>query len=107
MTSLKKLNIEKVAQAIEADAGESLPDIRQALAEAKAGVGLVHRPEEIAARKRGRPVGTKKADAKAQITIRLDSDVLTGLKALGPGWQTKANDALRRFVARSGKTAQV
>lgn len=34
---MKKMNIEKVAAAIEADAGESLPDLRQALAKAWAG----------------------------------------------------------------------
>lgn len=35
------MDVEKVAQAIEADAGEALPDLRQALAEAKAGAGRV------------------------------------------------------------------
>jgi putative transcriptional regulator len=39
--SIKKIDIDKVAAAIEADAGESLPDLRQALAEAKAGLGRV------------------------------------------------------------------
>lgn len=38
---IKKIDIDKVAAAIEADAGESLPDLRQALAEAKAGLGRV------------------------------------------------------------------
>jgi putative transcriptional regulator len=38
---IKRINIEKVAAAIEADAGESLPELRQALAEAKAGLGRV------------------------------------------------------------------
>ncbi len=37
----KKIDIEKVAKAIEADAGESLPDLRQALTEAKAACGGV------------------------------------------------------------------
>jgi antitoxin StbD len=35
------MNIEKITKAIEADAGETLPDLRQALAEAKAGIGRV------------------------------------------------------------------
>lgn len=48
--SIKKINIEKVAAAIEADAGESLPDLRQALAEAKAGLGRVTTPEQILVR---------------------------------------------------------
>jgi len=36
---IKKIDVDKVAAAIEADAGEALPDLRQALAEARAGVG--------------------------------------------------------------------
>ncbi|MEI8324302.1 MAG: helix-turn-helix domain-containing protein [Betaproteobacteria bacterium] len=47
---MKKIDIEKVATAIEADAGESLPDLRQALAEAKAGVGRVTTPDQILVR---------------------------------------------------------
>ncbi len=47
---IKKINIEKVAAAIELDAGESLPDLLQALAEAKAGLGRVTTPEQILVR---------------------------------------------------------
>lgn len=39
MNDLDALDIEKIAKAIEADAGEPLPEIRQALAEAKAASG--------------------------------------------------------------------
>lgn len=43
-------DIEKVAQAIEADAGQELPGIRDALAEVKAGlVGRITTPEQILA----------------------------------------------------------
>lgn len=45
--SIRKIDIDKVSAAIEADAGESLPDLRQALAEAKAGLGRVSTPEQI------------------------------------------------------------
>lgn len=48
--SIKKINIEKVAAAIEADAGESLPDLRKALAQAKAGLGRVTTPAQILVR---------------------------------------------------------
>ena len=47
---IKKIDIEKVVAAIEADAGESLPDLRHALAEAKAGLGRVTTPEQILVR---------------------------------------------------------
>jgi putative transcriptional regulator len=47
---IKEIDVEKVATAIEADAGEVLPDLRQALAEAKAGLGRVTMPEQILVR---------------------------------------------------------
>lgn len=99
MKSLKQLqglDIDKVAKAIEVDAGESLLGLREALAEVKEGkVGTVHTPEQIAARKPGRPTGSFKADAKVSTTIRLDRDVLEAFKAQGAGWQTRINDVLR------------
>ena len=48
---IKKIDVEKVATAIEADAGEALPDLRQALAEAKAGLGRVTTPEQMLVRR--------------------------------------------------------
>jgi uncharacterized protein (DUF4415 family) len=44
---------------------------------------------------RGRP---KLANGKALVSIRLDQDVLEGLRALGAGWQTKANAALKEWL---------
>jgi uncharacterized protein (DUF4415 family) len=103
LDKMKGLDLEKVAKAIEADAGESLPGLRESLAEAKAGkFAAVHTPEQIAARKRGRPAGTVKADAKVSTTLRVDPDVLEAFKASGKGWQTRVNDVLREAVA-SGK----
>jgi uncharacterized protein (DUF4415 family) len=44
-------------------------------------------------RRRGRP----KLDApKEQISVRLDPDVLAALRATGPGWQARMNEALRK-----------
>ena len=59
----------------------------------------VHTPEQITARKRGRPVGTVKANAKVSTTIRFDADVLEALKATGRGWQSRANDLLRADIS--------
>ena len=47
---MKKIDIEKAAKAIERDAGMPLPDLRQALEEAKASVGQVTTPEQILVR---------------------------------------------------------
>jgi uncharacterized protein (DUF4415 family) len=46
--------------------------------------------------RRGRP---KLSSPKAQVTLRLDADVLTQLRATGPGWQTRANTALKDWLA--------
>jgi putative transcriptional regulator len=47
---IKKIDVEKVASAIESDAGEALPDLRQALAQAKAGIGRITTPEQMLVR---------------------------------------------------------
>ena len=51
----------------------------------------------------GRPVpGTGRMiynpDAKRQITLRLDSDIIDFFKASGPGYQTRMNAVLRQYV---------
>lgn len=43
----------------------------------------------------GRP---RAENPKQQVTLRLDPDVVERLKADGPGWQTRANAALRKAV---------
>jgi BrnA antitoxin of type II toxin-antitoxin system/Arm DNA-binding domain len=40
---------------------------------------------------------------KQQVTLRLDPEVLAGLRATGPGWQTKANAVLKTWLARRRK----
>lgn len=44
---------------------------------------------------RGRPRGSN----KQLVSLRLDSDVLEGFKASGPGWQSRINDVLRRAIS--------
>ena len=46
--------------------------------------------------RRGRPAGTTKANAKEQVAIRLDPDVLAYFRAGGPGWQSRINETLRK-----------
>jgi uncharacterized protein (DUF4415 family) len=46
--------------------------------------------------RRGRP---KAAQTKAQVTLRLDAEVLDGLRATGPGWQSRVNAALKQWLA--------
>ncbi len=104
MKTLKKLNVEKVAAAIEADAGQALPGLRESLAEANAGlVGRKHTPEQLVARRRGRPAGSVAAVTKVPVKLRLDPDVLAALRATGDGWQTRINDMLRASLSLAGQ----
>ncbi len=49
-------------------------------------------------RGRGRPSGSVAAQTKAQVTLRLDNDVLQALKATGRGWQSRINAMLRKDI---------
>lgn len=67
------------------------------------GEGRVNTARQIVAR-RGRPVGSVKANPKVATTIRFDQDVLDALKASGRGWQTRVNDAMRDWLARQSES---
>ena len=75
-----------------------LTDELEALGTWRDGEREVSRDEALAAmRKRlGRP---RKDKPKHKVTLRLDQDVVAKLKADGPGWQTRANEALRAALA--------
>ena len=64
--------------------------------------GIAHDPDtyelgaaEFKRLRRGRPLGS---GTKAQVTLRLDVDVLEKFKSSGDGWQTRINDALKSWV---------
>lgn len=104
MKTLKTLNVDKVAAAIEADAGRALPGLRESLNEARSGqFAQVHTPERITARRRGRPAGSVQAMTKEPVKLRLDPDVLAALRATGDGWQTRVNEMLRASLALAGR----
>jgi uncharacterized protein (DUF4415 family) len=52
-------------------------------------------------RKSGRP-RKPVAERKQQVTMRFAPDLLTRLRSLGPGWQTKVEDVLAREFRVSG-----
>ncbi len=52
---------------------------------------------EVARRKSGRPTG--EGGPKAAVSLRLDMGVVNHLRAQGPGWQTRVNDALARLIS--------
>lgn len=43
--------------------------------------------------------GPQKAPTKAQVTLRIDRDVLAFFKAKGEGWQTRIDDVLKAVVS--------
>ena len=45
--------------------------------------------------RRGRPLGS---GSKAQVTLRLDVEVVEKFRASGDGWQTRINDVLKSWV---------
>jgi uncharacterized protein (DUF4415 family) len=51
----------------------------------------------LSSRKRGSQLAPK----KIPISIRLSPDVLEGLRATGEGWQSRADEALRLWLAKS------
>ncbi|MFM1960003.1 MAG: hypothetical protein RL588_1520 [Pseudomonadota bacterium] len=62
-----------------------------------ASVNLDALPQTLRRKLRGRPLS---GDAKKkQVTLRLSPDVLTQLRATGPGWQTRVDVALREWLA--------
>lgn len=47
----------------------------------------------------GRPLGSRAIERKTQISIRLDANLVAGLKAMGRGWQTRLNTTLVAFAS--------
>ncbi|MFM7304195.1 MAG: BrnA antitoxin family protein [Alphaproteobacteria bacterium] len=73
---------------VDPDDAPALTDEFFAKAEIKDGARLI---------RRGRP---PLAEAKRQVTLRLDPDLLDRLRATGPGWQTRVNKALRDWLKK-------
>ncbi|MBS7350214.1 MAG: BrnA antitoxin family protein [Comamonas sp.] len=90
-------------QALDPDTAQLLASLERGLSQAAAGQGHTHTPEQITARKRGRPVGSTQASTKEPVKLRLDADVLAALRATGDGWQTRINEMLRASLRLAGK----
>jgi len=71
------------------------PDDAPPLTAAHFARAAIHEGERVI--RRGRP---PLAAPKRQVTLRLDPDLLERLRATGPGWQTRMNDAIREWLAR-------
>jgi uncharacterized protein (DUF4415 family) len=93
----------KKAATPDAEMVQFMADLEQSLHEADTGLGRVTTPAQIAARRRGRPVGSVQAVTKEPVKLRLDADVLAALRSSGEGWQTRVNDTLRASLHLAGR----
>lgn len=84
-TDLKKLDTHVVGSAEYDDAPE-LTDEQLARADLYEGGKLI---------RRGRPPSPTR---KVAVKLRIDPDVVEGLRKSGPGWQTRVNAALRALL---------
>jgi len=81
------------AHTITAEEYDEIPELTDAMmARAVPGDGLA-----LLKRSPGRP---KLDQPKRQITLRLDTDVIEAMRASGPGWQVRANEALKSRFKR-------
>ena len=80
---------------------EELPEITNAMLDrAIYSVGGVVLPTP---RRRGRPSGSGK---KQSTTLRLDRETVSAFRAMGRGWQTRMNDALKEWLENHRPMAQ-
>lgn len=54
--------------------------------------------------RRGRPIGSLKADPKVSTTIRLSPEVVQAFRAAGDGWQTRIDAALKDWLRTHSST---
>ena len=65
--------------------------------EARPAIEMV--PEIVEAWRRSR--GKQKAPTKVLVSLRLQKEIVDRLRETGPGWQTRANEMLRKAVLGS------
>ena len=85
----------------DAESQQFMDDLEPSIQQAQRGEhAAVHTPEQIMARRRGRPV---LVNPKEPVKLRLDADLLAALRATGDGWQTRINATLRANMVLAGK----
>ena len=90
--------MKKASHAVDPEIAEFEAALLRAIDQTAHGEGRVTTPEQIKARRAGRPVGSVKAVPKVSTTIRLSSDVVQAFKATGSGWQTRIDAALQDWL---------
>jgi uncharacterized protein (DUF4415 family) len=62
-------------------------------------------PKSLQEKLSTRTRGPQKASTKIAVSIRLSADVVEDLRASGAGWQSRADGALREWLAKTKKRA--
>lgn len=88
----------KTRTAIDPEIAEFEAALLRSIDQTARGEGRVNTPEQIQARRVGRPVGTVKSAPKVSTTIRLSPDVVQAFRAAGDGWQTRIDAALKDWL---------
>jgi uncharacterized protein (DUF4415 family) len=88
----------KDKQLIDPELAEFEAALLLSLDQVNRGEGRTNTPDQIKARRVGRPVGSVKAAPKISTTIRLSPDVLQAFRAAGDGWQTRVDEALKDWL---------
>jgi uncharacterized protein (DUF4415 family) len=57
-------------------------------------------PPDILVQFKNKPGRPRVENPKVPVKLRLDDDVVTALRATGPGWQTRINDMLKSRIKR-------
>ena len=87
--------MKKPIRPIDLELAEFEAALLRSIGQARSGeVGARHTPEQIVARRRGRPLGSVKPASKRPTTLRLDAAALARWRASGKGWQTRAAQLL-------------
>lgn len=88
----------KIKPAADPEMAEFEASLLRSIDQTARGEGRVTTPEQIMARRAGRPAGTVKAAPKVSTTIRLSPDVVQAFRAAGNGWQTRIDAALKDWL---------
>lgn len=88
----------KIKPAIDPEMVEFEAALLRSIDQTTRGEGRVTTPQQIMARRAGRPVGTVKASPKVSTTIRLSPEVVQAFRSAGDGWQTRIDAALKDWL---------
>jgi uncharacterized protein (DUF4415 family) len=90
--------MKKIKPTVDPEMAEFEAALLRSIDQTARGEGRVTTPEQIMARRVGRPAGTMKAAPKVSTTIRLSPDVVQAFRAAGDGWQTRIDAALKDWL---------